>query len=792
MNGEDEEDPPPLPPPGRRATRSGLGKDDGSVGPSPLGERAKSEGAQPGSGGGSRSAGRHERAAAAAAAELAWLQAGKNLLDFGGDVGVKQEAPAAASGAAATSSDGAGPAPSAAGAEPAAGRASPMQPRPLVGAAAASAAAAAARIQAGLPRGASKQPVSQPVGSGAAAAAASSQPSSSAAAAAGGSPAGAAAGDAAAAAAAARAGGAAGADASGAASAAARSASQRQRQPRQHARSAVAQLQEAARPSAASGAGPSAAPEASPAESQPQPATWAIKQWRKLAEPQRNKTHWDYLLEEMEWLSKDFKQEAAWKAALARKAVKAVSRWHAERAQLESKTHRSEEAQTRRLASAICREVLDVWSQVARVAEYKHNQRVEAARLETRNKQLDFLVGQTARYTSMLTEGLTGGGEEEGEEGEGDERRRASVEKVDRIAELQRLQQEAEAPIDEELLRAFEEEGEEEEEEDDDEFATSGEEEEVDEDEGGGDAEEAEAAAEAAEEAAPPAEEEGGDGAAAAAVAAPAPEDVEMADAPGASSDAAEALASSAEAAGPGDAAAADDDAAASEEAAAGAAAGGSEGGGAAASGGGGGADADGGDEPEDPAEDIDLEAEAAAASHAGKSNRERMESTMAEAAELRPTGDTLATANVKVQVPFLIRGTLREYQHVALDWMVSMYDKNLNGILADEMGLGKTLMTISMLAWLACERGIWGPHLVVVPTSVMLNWEMEIKKFCPAFKILTYYGTQKERKLKRQGWSKTNAFHVCITSYKLVIQDQAAFRRKKWKYLILDEARRA
>lgn len=46
---------------------------------------------------------------------------------------------------------------------------------------------------------------------------------------------------------------------------------------------------------------------------------------------------------------------------------------------------------------------------------------------------------------------------------------------------------------------------------------------------------------------------------------------------------------------------------------------------------------------------------------------------------------------------------------------------------------------------------GIWGPHLIVVPTSVMLNWEMEIKKWCPAFKILTYYGTLKERKLKRQ-----------------------------------------
>jgi len=45
---------------------------------------------------------------------------------------------------------------------------------------------------------------------------------------------------------------------------------------------------------------------------------------------------------------------------------------------------------------------------------------------------------------------------------------------------------------------------------------------------------------------------------------------------------------------------------------------------------------------------------------------------------------------------------------------------------------------------------GIWGPHLIVVPTSVMLNWEMECKKWCPAFKILTYYGSQKERKQKR------------------------------------------
>ncbi|CAN1324856.1 Protein PHOTOPERIOD-INDEPENDENT EARLY FLOWERING 1 [Linum perenne] len=117
------------------------------------------------------------------------------------------------------------------------------------------------------------------------------------------------------------------------------------------------------------------------------------------------------------------------------------------------------------------------------------------------------------------------------------------------------------------------------------------------------------------------------------------------------------------------------------------------------------------------------------------------------------------------------------------------MYEKRLNGILADEMGLGKTIMTIALLAHLACEKGIWGPHLIVVPTSVMLNWETEFLKWCPAFKILTYFGSAKERKLKRQGWLKPNSFHICITTYRLVIQDAKIFKRKKWKYLILDEA---
>lgn len=197
-----------------------------------------------------------------------------------------------------------------------------------------------------------------------------------------------------------------------------------------------------------------------------------------------------------------------------------------------------------------------------------------------------------------------------------------------------------------------------------------------------------------------------------------------------------------------------------------------------------------------------------------GLNSANAMQEAAKIAQTLQPTGFTLKDTNVKTPVPFLLKHPLREYQHVAVDWLVTLHDKKLNGILADEMGLGtrrplcvpacvadvaapgKTIMTISTLAHLACEKGIWGPHLVIVPTSVrpvrslvpcsesltsalqvMLNWEMEFKKWCPAFKILSYWGSQKERAKKRIGWSKPNAFHVCITSYSTVLQARLPLR---------------
>ncbi|KAJ8873187.1 hypothetical protein PR048_026820 [Dryococelus australis] len=60
----------------------------------------------------------------------------------------------------------------------------------------------------------------------------------------------------------------------------------------------------------------------------------------------------------------------------------------------------------------------------------------------------------------------------------------------------------------------------------------------------------------------------------------------------------------------------------------------------------------------------------------------------------------------VVTKIPFLLKHVLREYQHVGLDWLVTMFDRKLNGILADEMGLGKTIQTIALLAHLACDKG--------------------------------------------------------------------------------------
>eukprot|EP00392_Amoebophrya_sp_AT5.2_P004392 g4400.t1 len=101
-------------------------------------------------------------------------------------------------------------------------------------------------------------------------------------------------------------------------------------------------------------------------------------------------------------------------------------------------------------------------------------------------------------------------------------------------------------------------------------------------------------------------------------------------------------------------------------------------------------------------------------------------------------TGKTMP----KLKIP------LMEHQVEALQWLLSIYNNTTGGLLADEMGLGKTATVISFLAYLREQRNNRGPHLIVVPKTVLQNWQDEIDRFYPAMKkdLVVYSGNVEER----------------------------------------------
>lgn len=156
------------------------------------------------------------------------------------------------------------------------------------------------------------------------------------------------------------------------------------------------------------------------------------------------------------------------------------------------------------------------------------------------------------------------------------------------------------------------------------------------------------------------------------------------------------------------------------------------------------------------------------------------------------PTG----LGEVEIEQPKMLNAQLKEYQLKGLNWLVNLYEQGINGILADEMGLGKTVQSISVMAYLAEKHDIWGPFLVVAPASTLHNWQQEIARFVPDLKILPYWGSAPDRKVLRKFWDRKHstyrkdaAFHVCVTSYQLVVSDVAYFQKMRWQYMILDEA---
>ena len=103
----------------------------------------------------------------------------------------------------------------------------------------------------------------------------------------------------------------------------------------------------------------------------------------------------------------------------------------------------------------------------------------------------------------------------------------------------------------------------------------------------------------------------------------------------------------------------------------------------------------------------------------------------------------------------------LHPFQLQGVQWLHTLYRMGINGILADEMGLGKTIQTLVFLSLLPQPQ-----TLIIVPTSLLSQWRLEIEKWCTHLRVMVYSGCQQERKdLRRQFRKDPQYYNVILTT---------------------------
>jgi len=132
-----------------------------------------------------------------------------------------------------------------------------------------------------------------------------------------------------------------------------------------------------------------------------------------------------------------------------------------------------------------------------------------------------------------------------------------------------------------------------------------------------------------------------------------------------------------------------------------------------------------------------------------------------------------------QIEVPEL-KTNLRHYQLMGLKWLYYLCENNLGGCLADDMGLGKTVQTIALLSLFYPDNEI--PSLVVMPKSLLFNWENEINKFNPKITFYSYHGNNRNI-------SKALNNNLILTTYSMLRNDIEIFRNKEFLFTILDES---
>ena len=134
-------------------------------------------------------------------------------------------------------------------------------------------------------------------------------------------------------------------------------------------------------------------------------------------------------------------------------------------------------------------------------------------------------------------------------------------------------------------------------------------------------------------------------------------------------------------------------------------------------------------------------------------------------------------------EIPNGLQATLRPYQLRGYEWLYKNSRLGFGSLIADDMGLGKTLQVIATLLKLK-EDGELETHkaLIVVPTTLLTNWEKEIRKFAPALKTHTYHGSNRNLKPLKEA-------DALITTYGVARTETTILNKQKWLTLIIDEA---
>ncbi|WP_420317396.1 SNF2-related protein [Ekhidna sp.] len=134
-------------------------------------------------------------------------------------------------------------------------------------------------------------------------------------------------------------------------------------------------------------------------------------------------------------------------------------------------------------------------------------------------------------------------------------------------------------------------------------------------------------------------------------------------------------------------------------------------------------------------------------------------------------------------QVPEKFIGSLRPYQLAGYNWLRFLEDYNFGGCLADDMGLGKTIQALALLQHQK-NKNPESTSLLIMPTSLLYNWEMEAKKFTPKLKILNYTGINRVKDS-----NQFSRYDVVITSYGTTRVDVEILAEFYFNYIILDES---